>query len=70
MNLTPRRFVYVFESLANPARHYLGLTSKVAARLALHNDGHVTHTVTNRPWRLLVSIEFVNSQPLLRSSGT
>src|SRR5262249_31563768 len=53
-----RRCVYVLESLANPQRHYTGLTTDVAARLAWHNSGLSYHTAKFRPWRVLVSFEF------------
>jgi putative endonuclease len=55
-----KRTVYVLESLSDPGRHYTGLTSDLPARLAAHNDGHSPQTVNNRPWRVLVSIEFAS----------
>ena len=54
----PRRFVYVLRSIPNPARHYVGLTSDVAKRLQWHNDGQNVHTAANRPWSVIVSLEF------------
>ena len=60
MDAAARRFVYVLESLQDPARHYVGLTSDVSTRLALHNDGGAIHTSRHRPWRVLVSIEFAD----------
>ena len=53
-----QRFVYVLRSLHDPARHYVGLTSDVARRLEWHNAGQNAHTAKNRPWRVLVSLEF------------
>jgi putative endonuclease len=53
-----KRFVYILESLNNPARHYTGLSADVASRLDWHNAGLSHHTAKHRPWRILVSIEF------------
>ena len=55
-----KRIVYLLESLSDPARHYTGLTSDLSARLAAHNEDHCAKTVDNRPWRVLVSIEFAS----------
>ena len=54
------RFVYVLRSLSDPARHYVGLTSHVARRLETHDSGGSIHTLANRPWQLVVAIEFSN----------
>ena len=53
-----KRFVYVLTSESNPTRHYVGLTSDIGARLAVHNAGGSSHTAKYRPWRLSVLIEF------------
>jgi putative endonuclease len=52
------RFVYVLVSEQAPERHYAGLTSDVARRLAIHNSGGSKHTAQHRPWRLIVSLDF------------
>jgi len=39
-------------------RHYVGLTSDVAKRLEWHNAGQNIHTVKDRPWRVIVTLEF------------
>lgn len=52
------RFVYVMVSAIDPERHYVGLTSNVTTRLAVHNSGGSQHTAQHRPWRLIVSLEF------------
>jgi predicted GIY-YIG superfamily endonuclease len=56
----PKRYVYVPQSEQSPDRHYVGLSSDVAARLALHNEGKSKHTARNRSWILLAAIEFQN----------
>ena len=58
-----RRFVYIIESMGHPAKHYVGLTSDVEARLNTHNAGLSPHTAANRPWRRLVVVEFDEEQP-------
>jgi predicted GIY-YIG superfamily endonuclease len=58
--MQPRRFVYILESVASPGRHYIGLTSDVAARLREHNAGKAVHTWKHRPWRLRAAVEFAD----------
>ena len=53
-----RRFVYVLRRDRNPRRHYGGLTADVAQRLEWHNAGQNEHTSRDRPWHLLVALEF------------
>lgn len=55
---SPRRFVYIIESVSTPGRFYTGLTSNFAARLSDHNAGKSLHTSTGRPWETVVVIEF------------
>jgi putative endonuclease len=52
------RFVYILRSNLNPSRCYTGLTADPIRRLRWHNDGQNVHTARNRPWRLIVSLEF------------
>lgn len=49
--------VYILRSDRDPARHYVGLTSDVAQRLEWHNAGQNVHTVRNRPWSVVVSLQ-------------
>lgn len=58
MGAPEKRFVYILRSDSDPLRHYTGITSDVAARLEWHNHGPCGCTTHNRPWSLLVSIEF------------
>lgn len=53
-----KRFVYILRSELNPARHYVGLTSNVAARIEAHNAAQSPYTHIHRPWRLVVALEF------------
>jgi putative endonuclease len=61
-----RTIVYILRSDRNPQRHYTGVTSDVRTRLACHNAGENTHTARDRPWRLIVAIEFAAEQAALR----
>lgn len=56
--LPASRFVHVLSSVSNPARHYVGLTSDVGVRQSIHNSGGSQHTAQDKPWRLIVSLEF------------
>ena len=61
-----KRFVYIIRSDADPSRHYTGVTGAVAARLDWHNHGPSGHTIHNRPWSLVVAIEFPDEQSARR----
>jgi predicted GIY-YIG superfamily endonuclease len=61
-----KRIVYVLRSERDPERHYVGLTSDLATRLRWHNSGQSGHTARERPWRIIVSLEF-ESEPAARS---
>ncbi|MGE0043350.1 MAG: GIY-YIG nuclease family protein [Vicinamibacterales bacterium] len=56
-----KRFVYILCSDADPNRHYVGLTSDVGRRLHWHNTGPSGVTVRNRPWSLVVAVEFADT---------
>jgi putative endonuclease len=51
------RFVYGLRSVNHPSRYYIGLTSDVAHRVTLHNEGS-QHTRELCPWQLVTSLEF------------
>jgi len=53
-----KRFVYILRSDRDPLRHYFGLTKDVDRRLEWHNNAPSGFTVHNRPWSIVVSIEF------------
>ena len=54
----PKPFVYILKSVEHPDAYYVGVTSDLQARLHAHNAGWSPHTSTQRPWRVLVCIEF------------
>jgi len=47
-------------------RHYVEIANDARARLAWHNADPCGYTVANRPWSLVVSIEFQSEQQALR----
>lgn len=55
------RYVYVLESLKNPGRHYIGITTDLRQRLADHNAGKSPYTKRFMPWRLVVYIAFTDT---------
>ena len=62
-----KRIVYIIRSDADPSRHYVGITSDVRERLEWHNYGpYGRHTVSNRPWSLVVSMEFPSERDAVR----
>ena len=55
-------FVYIIRSLTDRPRHYTGVTSPVAARLAADNAGRSPHTARATPWEIVVVIEFAEER--------
>jgi len=53
-----KRTVYVLRSLADPERHYVGITRDVERRLDWHNHGPSGQTVRGRPWSVSVAMTF------------
>ena len=53
-----KRIVYIVRSDREPARHYTGLTSDRPARLRRHNGSDWGYGARDRPWALLVALEF------------
>ena len=52
------KYVYILQSIADPERHYTGITEDLKARLAKHNAGEVSHTSKFKPWRINTYIAF------------
>jgi len=50
--------VYILVSESDPDRHYVGCTTDLPGRLALHNDGKVSHTAKNKPWPVETAVAF------------
>ena len=60
--MTNRRFVYILRSDADPNRYYTGITSDIEERLRWHNSGPSGVTVRNRPWSLVVWLQFADGR--------
>jgi putative endonuclease len=52
------KYVYILECIADPDRHYTGITDDLKIRLAKHNAGEVSHTSKFKPWRLNTYVAF------------
>jgi putative endonuclease len=52
------KYVYILECMADPDRHYTGVTDNLKMRLAKHNAGEVAHSSKFKPWRLNTYIAF------------
>ena len=61
-----KRIVYIVRSDTDPSRHYVGITNNLRNRLEWHNHGPAGHTVANRPWSLVVSIELPTEAEAVR----
>ena len=61
-----QRFVYILRSDSDAAKHYVGVTSNVEARLEWHNGGPSAYTLHHRPWRILVVGEFPDQPSAVR----
>ena len=51
-------YVYILSSVADPDRHYVGMTTDLDARLSTHNAGKCVHTAKYRPWQIDTVIAF------------
>lgn len=66
MTASSYRFVYILRSVNEPERHYVGLTDDVPARIIAHNQQGTSHTRKHRPWKLVVALEFADSDGAIR----
>jgi predicted GIY-YIG superfamily endonuclease len=62
MNGIDKKIVYIIRSDRDPSKHYTGITNDVPERLFWHNNSLRGHTLDERPWSLVVSIEFPNER--------
>jgi len=51
-------YVYILRSEIAPERHYIGMTSDLAQRLAAHNSGKVSHTSKFKLWTIETAVAF------------
>ncbi|MDZ7695918.1 MAG: GIY-YIG nuclease family protein [Deltaproteobacteria bacterium] len=52
------KFVYLIQSIPFPNQQYIGITSEVSHRLAVHNEGGSSHTSKDRPWKTEKAVAF------------
>ena len=53
-------YVYLLQSESHPRQRYVGLTTDLRARLAVHNAGGSSHTSKFTPWRLVTYVAFTD----------
>ena len=58
--------VYIIRSGVVRSRHYVGITNDLRARLEWHNHGPCGHTLSHRPWSVVVSLEFPTEKEAVR----
>ena len=51
-------YVYILKSKVAPELHYIGMTSDLTQRLAIHNSGTVSHTSKFKPWTIETTVAF------------
>ena len=51
-------FVYCIQSIADPEKYYVGLTTNIKRRLENHNAGETVCTKSSRPWKMVVYLAF------------
>lgn len=61
-----KRIVHIIRSDVDSSRHYVGITNDLRARLEWHNHGPCGHTMSYRPWSVVVSLEFPNEKQAVR----
>jgi predicted GIY-YIG superfamily endonuclease len=66
MDGVEKRIAYIIRSEVDPSRHYVGITNDMRDRLDWHNHGPSGHTVSHRPWSLVVSMEFATEKAARR----
>jgi len=52
--------VYLLESLSNPGKRYVGITTNLEQRLSEHNAGKSPHTSKFKPWKCVVALNFAD----------
>lgn len=55
------KYVYLLESISNPAKRYIGKTADFESRFKDHNFGRSPHTSRFVPWKLVAAVKFTNN---------
>ena len=56
------KYVYLIRSKSHPKQNYIGITSDLKKRLFVHNSGGSVHTSKFKPWELVASVAFADSE--------
>jgi len=54
-------YVYILESISQPAHYYTGFTENLKSRLNVHNTGKCPHTLKYKPWKLKSAFAFTSA---------
>lgn len=60
-----KRFVYIIQSIGQPAAYYVGLTSDVGARLSTHNGPIATYRSESPLEKTCIVVGFDEEQPAI-----
>ena len=52
------KYVYLLQSISEPAEWYVGLADDLKHRIEVHNSGGSPHTSKFKPWKLVTYIAF------------
>lgn len=52
------KYVYLFESLKESGRRYVGITSDLNQHIKEHNSGKSPHTNKFKTWKIIVAVQF------------
>lgn len=55
-------YVYILKSISNPFKNYIGYTTNIDNRMAVHNSGGSSHTKKYIPWQLVTYIAFTDEK--------
>ena len=58
-------YVYILRSIKYPTQTYIGYTTHLTKRLAVHNSGQSHHTSKYMPWSMETVIRFKTRTPAL-----
>jgi len=56
------KYVYLLQSISQPTKRYVGLTTDLKKRLKEHNTGKSPHTAKFKPWEIVVAIALTDDK--------
>ena len=60
LDSSPMKYVYLIRSESHPKQSYIGITSDLKTRLAVHNSGGSIHTSKYMPWKIVTYLGFTD----------